>query len=126
MPIPLGSCAPTVEEVIPESGSAIADVVGTRNISLFCDLRSDGRRVIVDWFQQTPEDREEGRNPESILQSDGRFTILGDNFTAHNFSLLTNLTILSLTEDLDGVIIFCGFGIPIVNFTLRIYRQWLM
>ena len=123
MPIPLGSCALTVEEVIPEPGSVIADVVETPNISLFCDLRIDGRPVIVNWFQQTPEDREEGRNPESILQNDGRFMILGDNFTADNFSLLTNLTILSLTEDLDDVIIFCGFETCAANFTLRIYRQ---
>ena len=72
--------------------------------------------MIVNWFQLSPENREEGKNPESILQND-MFTISGDQ--------LTNLTISSLTEELDDVIIFCGFDTLIANFTLRIYRQLL-
>ena len=108
----------TAEEVIPESGSVIYDVVGASNIHLFCDLRNNGSAVLVNWFKLSAEDREEGRSPDAIV-NDGKFTLSGD--IVEGFSLNTNLTISSLTEDLDDVIIFCGLDEFAANFTLRIY-----
>ena len=108
----------TDEEVIPESGSVIYDVVGSPNVHIFCDLRNNGSAVLVNWFQQSREDREEDRSPDAIVNDD-TFTLSGD--VVEGFSLNTNLTISSLTEDLDDVIIFCDFNEFAANFTLRIY-----
>ena len=108
----------TAEEVIPESGSVIYDVVGSPNVHLFCDVRNNGSAVLVNWFKQSPEDREEDRSPDAIVNDD-TFTLSGD--VVEGFSLNTNLTISSLTEDLDDVIIFCGLVEFVANFTLRIY-----
>ena len=104
----------TAEEAIPESGSVIYDVVGSSNVHLFCDVRNNGSAVLVNWFQQ----REEGRSPIAIVNDD-TFTLSGDR--VDGLSLNTNLTISSLTEDLDNVIIFCGLDEFVANFTLRIY-----
>ena len=110
----------TAVEVIPESGSVIYDVLGSPNVHIFCDVRNNGSRRIVNWFKQSPEDREKDRNPEAIVNDD-TFTLSGD--IAEGFSLNTNLTISSLTEDLDDVIIFCGLDEFAANFILRIYCQ---
>ena len=110
----------TAEEAIPESGSVIYDVVGSPNVHIFCDVRNNGSAVLVNWFKQSPEDREEGRRPEAIVNDD-TFTLSGD--VVKNLTRNTNLTISSLTEDLDDVIIFCGLDKFAANFTLRIYCQ---
>ena len=114
----------TVEEVIPESGSVVAAVVGTPNISLFCDLSINGTPAFTNWFKQSPLDREEGRLPKLII-SDDNFILSGD--IVKGFSRVTNLTISSLTEELDEVIIFCGLDELAANFILRIYRKpWML
>ena len=110
----------TAEEVIPESGSVIYDVVGSSNVHIFCDVRNNGSAVLVNWFKQSPEDREEDRSPDAIVNDD-TFTLSGD--IAEDLTLNTNLTISSLTEDLNDVIIFCGLDDFAANFTLRIYCQ---
>ena len=114
--------------IIPELGGIIAGVLGTQNISLYCDLRNEqGDRLIVNWFI---ERRESNQGPGSIRADNDNFiqsgdiieTILGNLTVTSNLN--TNLTILSLTDDLDEAIIFCGFDRPdIANFTMRIYRN---
>ena len=124
----IGLCA---NRIIPESGGIIAGVLGTQNISLYCDLRNEqGDRLIVNWFIQSRQSREDGNMPGSIRGDDDRFIQSGDIFETIQGNLTltsnlnTNLTILSLTDDLDEAIIFCGFDRPdIANFTLRIYRN---
>ena len=119
-------------DIQPESGSIVAGVLGTQNIGLYCDLRNEqGDRLIVNWFIQTRQSRENGMDPGSIRADDDRFIQSGDIIQVHsidfnitfNSSLNTNLTILSLTDDLDEAIIICGFDRPVANFTLRIYRK---
>ena len=112
-------------DIEPEPGSIVAGVPGTQNIGLYCDLRNaQGDRLIVNWFLQTRQSRQNGMDPGSIRADDDRFIQSGDNVSPDvNTSLNTNLTILSLTDDLDEAIIICGFDKPVANFTLRIYRK---
>ena len=112
-------------DIQPESGSIVAGVLEAQNIRLYCDLRNEqGDRLIVNWFIQSRQSRENGMDPGSIRADDDRFIQSGDNVSPDvNTSLNTNLTILSLTDDLDKAIIICGFDRPVANFTLRIYRK---
>ena len=108
----------------PESGSTVADFPETENIVLTCQLRNqDGSSRIATWSRQTALDRDEGRERVPISNGDSRFSLSGEIFQSSlgNFSDNSNLTVLSLTEDLDTAIIFCGFDAPKANFTLRIY-----
>ena len=102
------------------------------NISLYCELMNEnGSTIVTQWFKQTPEDREAGRTFQLIPPNDDSddFILSGDILEADGLMLPqhSNLTITSLTEDLDTVIIFCGTaGGAEANFTLRIYRKCIM
>ena len=118
----------TLQNVDPESGSVIRDVEGARNISLFCEAFNEGSPVQTVWFQQTPEDIEADRNPSEIQTNDQNFIRSGDNVTEMGITvqLNTNLTVVTLTAELDEVIISCATGIDLsslANFTLRVYRE---
>ena len=108
----------------PESGSTVADFPETENIVLTCQLRNqDGSSRITSWSRQTALDRDEGKERVPISNGDSRFLLSGEIFQSSlgNISDSRNLTVLSLTEDLDTAIIFCGVDAPKANFTLRIY-----
>ena len=108
----------------PESGSTVADFPETGNIVLTCQLRNeDGSSRITSWWRQTALDRDEGRERVPISNGDSRFMPSGEFFQSQigNLSDESVLTVLSLTEDLDTAIIFCGADSPKANFTLRIY-----
>ena len=108
----------------PESGSTVADFPETGNIVLTCQLRNeDGSSRITSWSRQTALDRDEGRERVPIVDGDSRFSQSGEIFQSQigNLSDRSVLTVLSLTEDLDTAIIFCGADAPKANFTLRIY-----
>ena len=116
----------------PEPGTVIGGVLGTVNISLYCELMNEnGVTLVTEWFKQTPEDREAG-TPFQLIPSDDdndNFILSGDILESGGLMLPqhSNLTIISLTEDLDTVIIFCGRGSDVVaNFPLRIYRESIM
>ena len=102
------------------------------NISLYCELTNEnGSTIVTQWFKQTPEDREAGRAFQLIPPNDDsdNFILSGDILESGSLMLPqhNNLTITSLTEDLDTIIIFCGRGSDVVaNFTLRIYRKCIM
>ena len=124
-----GLCVVTAD-VVPESGSVIGGVVGTQNISLYCDFRNDDTRLATLWFLQTAEDRGAGRDRGQIPNPHDKFILSGDVVTESNFSvnLNTNLTVLSLTDELDDAIISCVAGVGMsgsADFTLRIYRKCL-
>ena len=103
---------------------------GTQNITLICEISdSGGDRHATTWSKLTSEDREEGLIRQSLsVGGDSNFVIssqetIGDPpFQLPDTSVLT---IVSLTQDLDDIIIFCGLGgeEPLVNFTLRIYCE---
>ena len=99
------------------------------NISLYCELMNEnGVTIVTQWFKQTPEDREAG-TPFQLIPSDDdndNFILSGNILESGGLMLPqhNNLTITSLTEDLDTVIIFCGRGSDVsANFSLRIYRE---
>ena len=113
----------------PEPGTVIGGVLGTVNISLYCELMNEnGVTLVTEWFKQTPEDREAG-TPFQLIPSDDdndNFILSGDILESGGLMLPqnSNLTITSLTEDLDTVIIFCGRSSDVsANFSLRIYRE---
>ena len=114
----------------PEPGTVIGGVIGTVNISLYCELMNEnGVTLVTQWLMQTPEDREAGTPFQLIPLNDDNFILSGGILESGGLMLPqhSNLTITSLTEDLDTVIIFCGRGSDVVaNFTLRIYRESIM
>ena len=124
-----GLCVVTAD-VVPESGSVIGGVVGTQNISLYCDFRNGGTRLATLWFLQTAGDRKAGRDRGQIQNPHDKFILSGDILIERNISvnLNNNLTVLSLTDELDDAIISCvdskGMSGP-AEFTLRIYRKCL-
>ena len=108
----------------PESGSTVADFPETENIVLTCQVRNeDGSHRIATWWRQTALDRDEGRERVFISNGDSRFMLSGEMFQSPFGNLSDNsiLTVISLTEELDTAIIFCGDDAPKANFTLRIY-----
>ena len=124
---PAGLCV-TLQSVDPESGSVIRRVEGARNISLFCEAFNEGSPVQTRWLQQTPDDIEAGRGRSFIPNDDENFIRSGDSIVESGITvqLNTNLTILTLTAELDKVIISCSTATdisPLANFTLRVYRK---
>ena len=117
-----GVCVdPSGSTIVPESGSIIAGDEGTSNITLYCDLRNEnGDRLVVNWFKQ-PRQGLERRIPvdDDNFEFSGVIIVTDDG----NFSQNSNLTIASLTDDLDDVTIICRFAEPEAEFTLRIYRK---
>ena len=111
----------------PESGGIVADFPETSNITLVCRIRAeDGSPRGTTWSTQTAQDREDGRQFQTIQANDPNFTISGNIVETQggNLSDQSILTITSLTSDLDTAIIFCGFDGPEANFTLRIYCEF--
>ena len=124
---PAGLCV-TLQSVDPESGSIIRRVEGARNISLFCEAFNEGSPVPTRWVQQTAGDIEAGRGPSFIPNDDENFIRSGDSIVEMDITvqLNTNLTIVTLTAELDKVIILCITGVDLstlANFTLRVYRK---
>ena len=95
------------------------------SVSFYCRVLREinGTQVATEWFIQ----RIGAIGPEIIGNSN--FNKTGEplpNPSVGNYE--TNLTILSLTSDLDRATLSCGrAGTPPIiegNFTLRIYRKW--
>ena len=98
---------------------------GTQNITLVCQVNQGGSRRATAWSKQTALDREEGRGRRTITSgSDSNFLLSSqESLGESGFPDTSVLTIVSLTEDLNTTIIFCGFEEPLANFTIRIYCE---
>ena len=98
----------------------------TENITLVCEINEGGSRRATSWSKQTSVDREEGRGRQPITSgSDSNFLLSSQGTLGVSGIPDTNiLTIVSLTEDLDATIVFCGFEEPLANFTIRIYCEY--
>ena len=114
-------------ETIPESGSTVAGGEG-ESVTFYCRVlnEANGTRVTTEWFIDT---RDAG-GPQMIVGGPGsNFVITGEplpNPVIAGLTYQTNLTILSLTFDLDRANLSCGRGgtPPTIDatFTLRVYK----
>ena len=119
-----------VEGVDPPSGQVIADFEGAENvITIMCNVTNGGNPLI----------QLETRWSIANFRGKADLQIITDTFNTSLFlvsgdpdpmgpsgSFRNRLTILRLTSDLDGVILFCGVGALArqANFPLRIYRKF--
>ena len=97
------------------------------SVSFYCRVLREinGTQVATEWFLERIGTG--GSGPQTIVV-DSNFTIIGEPLPYSGLSSQTNLTIQSLTSDLDRAVVSCGrAGTPPTieaNFTLRIYRKW--
>ena len=121
-----GLCAETADTV-PESGTVIEGLEGTQDVSLYCAIRSGDIPLATNWFIQTPEDREAGGVGELISSDNEKFILSGEAININNITSLpsnTNLTIVSLTGELQHVTILCGSANGILaDFPLIVYGK---
>ena len=113
-----------LRQAYPISGSII-DILGEENIMLFCEL-GNGELGQTVWLLLTENDMQNGRKPVNVL-GDNRFILTGDIIVSGGFntSLNTNMTIVEITTELEGAVIFCGTGDCsfLGNFTLGANTQ---
>ena len=115
-------------EVDPPSGSVIARFEGTVNVTtLTCNVTDNqGNQAVTTWSIG---------NFRGVFLQTIDLTLASDLFlfggtpvpSAPNFTFDNQLTILRLTSELDGVVLYCGIGgdLQQANFNLRIYRKYL-
>ena len=117
-----------MQETIPESGSTVIGGEG-ESITFYCRVLNErnGTQVATEWFLERRDAGSSG--PQTIIPTQ-TFNITGEpvpNPVIAGQTYQTNLTILSLTSDLDRATLSCGRGgtPPTIdaNFTLRIYRK---
>ena len=119
----IGTCF--VEETIPERGSTVIGGEG-ESVSFYCRVLREinGTQVATEWFIERIGAGWSG--PQTIV-ADSNFEITGEQLSNSGLSSQTNLTIRSLTSDLDRANLSCGLGgTPITidaSFILRIYRK---
>ena len=112
-----------MEETIPESGSTVAGGEG-ESVTFYCRVLNEvnGTQVTTEWFLQ----RIDAGSPQTIVRS-ANFNITGGTLPNSMIAAQTNLTILSLTSDLDRANLSCGRGgtPPTIDatFTLRVYSK---
>ena len=116
----------------PPSGSVIADFEGTVNVTtLNCNItiisNEQGIQVVTAW--NIANFRGVSAVTGLLLNTAPEiFEFGGDPIPASpQFTYLNRLTILQLTSELDGTIIYCGTGQDPeqASFILRIYRKQL-
>ena len=116
-----------VEESIPESGSTVVGGEG-ESVTFYCRVLDEatGTQVATEWFIQEID----ASSPQTIVRTQSNFSISGEPLPSPVIpgqTYQTNLTILSLTSDLDRANLSCGRGgtPPTIDasFILRIYRK---
>ena len=118
-----------MQETIPESGSTVVGGEG-ESVTFYCRVLNEpnGTQVATEWFIQ----RIGAGSPRTIVPTQSNFNITGEPFpnpVVPGQTYQTNLTILSLTSDLDRANLSCGRGgtPPTIDasFILRIYRKYV-
>ena len=98
------------------------------SVTFYCRAlnETNGTQVATEWFIQEID----ASSPQTIVRTRSNFNITGEPLpipvvTGQTYQ--TNLTILSLTSDLDRANLSCGrAGTPLIidaSFILRIYRK---
>ena len=113
-----------VDFVDPPSGSVIANFEGTLNVTtLTCNISNNGQQVSTQWNLMGSG----SQDLVPIVEGSELFLISGDpDPTDARFSLRNRLTILNLTSELDGVIVYCGTRAQPrkANFRLRLFSKF--
>ena len=97
------------------------------SVFFYCRVLNEvnGTQAATEWFIERIGAGSSG--PQTIV-GDSNFNIVGETLPNSGINSQTNLTIQSLTSDLDRANLSCGLGgTPITigaDFTLRIYRKW--
>jgi hypothetical protein len=114
--------------VDPPSGSVIADFEGAQNAStLTCNVTNDqGLQVLTQWTLRNYGGS--SSQLQSITIAPDFFSVSGDPTGFPSITYRNHLVVLSLTTELDTVMVYCGGNDQFqqANFTLRIYRKYLM
>ena len=119
-----------MEETIPESGSTVAGGEG-ESVTFYCRVLNEinGTQVTTEWFIDT---RDAGGFQTIVGGPGSNFVITGEplpNPVIAGLTFQTNLTILSLTSDLDRANLSCGRGgtPPTIDasFILRVYCKYV-
>ena len=114
--------------VDPPSGSVIADFEGTQNAStLSCNITNEqGLQIITQWTIRNFEGQ--GSRLQSIAIAPEFFSVSGDPTSFPSLTYRNHLVVLNLTTKLDTVMVYCGGSdrLQQANFTLRIYRKYLI
>ena len=110
--------------VDPASGSLIADFEGTVNVTTITCNITDGVQIGTLWSIQNFRN-----NPNLQFISDqlmGPFYIGGDPRPIGTSTFTNRLTVLTLSSELDGVMVYCGSGQnrQQANFYFRVYRKF--
>ena len=117
-------------DTIPPSGSNVAGFENEENITVYCEV-FEVNAANVSVQQITRWHLEVEGNPSSLTNINPpferpQFPITGDPVPdSGDLIYATNITIASLTADLDRMLLYCGiFGnARAATFTLRIYRE---
>ena len=109
--------------VDPVSGSLIANFEGTENVTTITCNITNGDQIGTLWsienFRNNPD-------LQFIYNGlTGPFFIGGDPRPSSTSTFTNRLTVLILSSELDGVIIYCGSGQnrQQANFRFRVYRK---
>ena len=117
-----------VDFVNPPSGSVIADFEGMQNAStLTCNV-SDGRglQILTQWTLKNYGGH--GSPLQLVSVAPDFFSVSGDPTSFPGITYRNHLVVSSLTAELDTVMVYCGGNDELeqANFTLRIYRKYLI
>jgi hypothetical protein len=111
--------------VDPPSGSVVANFEGTLNATTInCSVtNTQGARITTQWTLTNFGRSDAFFTPNNVAPE--LFSFSGDPIPGFDLTYQNSLTVTNLTNDLDGVIIYCGTGLQSqqANFTLRIYRK---
>ena len=108
-----------LKQADPVSGSIISNVLGAKNIMLFCEI-FESELIQTRWYISIDN------TTLSAINRDDRFNLTGNIIMSDGYtiSLNTNMTIVELTAELDGAVICCGTENSILGcFQLSIYSK---
>ena len=102
----------------------IANFEGAFNVAtLTCNVTNEGFQISTQWT--LGNFREGGSELQSVTSAPEFFSISGDVTSDPRITFQNRLTILNLTYELDGVVVYCGTSEELqqANFTLKVYRK---
>ena len=108
---------------VPSSGTLLADSLGAENFTILnCSILASSTPVTVLWRVENFRNS----STDLVVKSDTApelFYIEEKVTKSKHFFTQSHLTILNLTSDLDGVVVFCGTNEDpkLANFSIRVY-----